>query len=278
MISVNLSVFHPSLFTSLVLLEPYIQFNETRATGHSIVMGSLNRRDIWPSRGAAAAAFRKGMKDWDPRVTERYIQHGLRELPTTLYPEESPVDPPQVTLTTTKNQESLMMLRPGHEKPEGQQIPAELSSKLVFRPEPVRVLAQLPLLRPSVLYMFGASSPISTPGLRQEKLRLTGKGIGGSGGVEKDRVASVVIDGFGHLLPFQAVEVCANTVHDWLNKQLERWRKQNAKHSREWNSVDKRDKMTIDRKLKAEVKKEDWSDGDPGEVKRAKNAVLGSKL
>lgn len=274
----NLSVFHPSLFTSLVLLEPYIQFNETRATGHSLVMSSMNHRDIWPSRAAAAAAFKKGMKDWDLRVTERYIQYGLRELPTALYPEQSPSNPDQVTLTTTKNQESLMMLCPGHEKSKGDQDSEELSSKLVFRPEPVRVLAQLPLLRPSVLYVFGAISPISTPGFQLEKLRLTGTGLGGSGSVEKNQVASVVVDGFGHLLPFQAVEVCANTVNDWLNKRLEVWRRERAKHSRDWNSLDKRDKMTIDEKLKADVKKEDWSDGDFRIVKQAKHVVLGSKM
>ena len=269
-------MFHPGLFTSLVLLEPYIQFNETRATGHSIVMSSLNRRDVWPSRAAAAAVFKRSMKDWDPRVTERYIQHGLREVPTAVLPKHSSASPPQVTLTTTKDQESLMMLRPGHEKPNKEQ--EELASKLVFRPEPVRVLSQLPLLRPSVLYMFGAISPISTPESRLEKLRLTGTGLGGSGGVEKDRVASVIVDGVGHLIPFQATGRCAAEVNDWLDKRLRIWRETNDEHHRVWNSLAKRVKMTIDGNLKAEVKKEDWSPGDPRRVERAKIAFLKSKL
>ena len=169
-----------------------------------------------------------------------------------------------------------MMLRPGHEKPNKEQ--EELASKLVFRPEPVRVLSQLPLLRPSVLYMFGAISPISTPESQLEKLRLTGTGLGGSGGVEKDRVASVIVDGVGHLLPFQAIGRCADEVNDWLDKELRIWREKNDEHCRNWNNLDKSVKMAIDRNLKAEVKKEDWSPGDPHRVERAKNVLLGSKL
>ena len=171
-----------------------------------------------------------------------------------------------------------MMIRPGHEKPNREQVPEELTSKLVFRPEPVRVLAQLPLLRPSVLYVFGSASPISTPESQLEKLRLTGTGLGGSGGVEKNRVAAVVVEGFGHLLPLQAVELCADKVNDWLNKQLRIWREAMVNNNRHWSSLDQRLKMTIDGKLKAEVKKEDWSDGDPQRVERAKHVVLGSKL
>jgi hypothetical protein len=51
-------------------------------------MMSTYRPDLWPSRKAAEAAFRKNkfFQSWDSRVLDKYIQFGLREVPTALYP------------------------------------------------------------------------------------------------------------------------------------------------------------------------------------------------
>ena len=66
---------------------------------------ATNRRDIWPSREAAAEEWSRGRmyKAWDPAVLAQYVEHGLRPTPTLLYP-----DAPEgsVTLTTTKHQEA----------------------------------------------------------------------------------------------------------------------------------------------------------------------------
>lgn len=76
---VHLSLMNPSLFHSLVLVEPYILSNSEQRAGQAFILVSLRRRDLWPSQEAAAAAFKKGLKSWDARVMDLYIQHGLSE-------------------------------------------------------------------------------------------------------------------------------------------------------------------------------------------------------
>ena len=285
--SVNLSLIHPGLFTTLVLIEPYIQAVKTLATGHNLVVGSLSRRDVWPTRAAAAAKFKKNLKDWDQRVVERYIQFGLRELPTSLYPGETSdpiaVDPKSVTLMTLKHQEALMMLRPMRKNldptialsnDEALQPQTSIYTTLMFRTEPVRVMAQLPLLRPSVFFVFGSQSPMSTHETRLEKLGTTGTGIGGSSDIPKPEIASTTLDGYGHLVPFQAVEACANAAHDWLVQALEKWRCEDKEHTEEWISNNKKYKMTLDRELRNAFMSAELSEI----MKSCETAVLRSKL
>ncbi|EAQ82891.1 hypothetical protein CHGG_11067 [Chaetomium globosum CBS 148.51] len=120
-----LALCHPRLLHSLALLDPVIT---TTHSGIGPAAASTNRRDIWDSRAAAAARFAKSpfYRAWDPRVLDLWVRHGLRALPTELYPyppgaaRTSPTattpnpnatDPP-VTLTTTKHQELFTFLRP----------------------------------------------------------------------------------------------------------------------------------------------------------------------
>ncbi|KAF2460932.1 Alpha/beta hydrolase family-domain-containing protein [Lineolata rhizophorae] len=141
---VNLSLMHPRLLETLVLIDPVFMRVWSREGSFRPAYMSSRRRDIWPSRAAAAQAFKKSpfYQAWDPRVLENWLQYGLRELPTTLYPHnpeaasprsssapraiaapttaEPTIAPPAtsapddrpVTLTTTKHQEVFTFLRP----------------------------------------------------------------------------------------------------------------------------------------------------------------------
>ncbi|KAF2761819.1 alpha/beta-hydrolase [Pseudovirgaria hyperparasitica] len=137
---VNLSLIHPRLFASLILVDPVIQKYTTAQGNYAPARASSFRRDIWPSRAAAAQAFKKSKfyTAWDSRVLDLWIQHGLRDLPTHLHPipddpaspspsQTSPLPPitteptltpqptsPPVTLTTTKHQEVFTFLRPNY--------------------------------------------------------------------------------------------------------------------------------------------------------------------
>ncbi|KAF1989385.1 alpha/beta-hydrolase [Aulographum hederae CBS 113979] len=128
---VNLSLMHPRLFTTLILVDPVIQSRVSPKGNFAPAFASARRRDRWPSRSAAKTAFLKSpfYRAWDPRVLDLWIRFGLRELPTALYPtsasalstkspapataEPTLVPPPEreVTLTTTKHQEVLTFLR-----------------------------------------------------------------------------------------------------------------------------------------------------------------------
>jgi pimeloyl-ACP methyl ester carboxylesterase len=131
-----LSLLHPRLFETIILIDPVIQRFTTFKGNYEPANASARRRDVWPSREAAAAAFKRSRfyKSWDPRVLDLWIKYGLRDLPTALIPSSesmtiydqtsSPMTPltteptltpspgPAVTLTTTKHQEVFSFLRP----------------------------------------------------------------------------------------------------------------------------------------------------------------------
>ncbi|EKM56754.1 uncharacterized protein PHACADRAFT_141668 [Phanerochaete carnosa HHB-10118-sp] len=97
--------YFPTLkFASLILVGP--------ALLHKLHPGELQpdpatpaakRRDIWPSREEALKALqsRPPFKTWDPRILELYVEHGMRELPTAVYPDKAD----GVTLKCPRKQE-----------------------------------------------------------------------------------------------------------------------------------------------------------------------------
>lgn len=221
---------HARLFTLLILIDPVISRFTGTPTSAGPAAASVNRRDSWPSREEAKRSFQRNpfYKSWDTRVLKRWVKYGLTNLPGR----------EEVTLTTTKHQEVFTYVRPSSEAYdlEGKQVVRrdlvpDLDTALnekwptypVYRPEGPRTLAALPSLRPSVLYIFGGQSEISTLELRNEKLALTGAGVGGSGGVESGRVKGVVIASSGHLVPLEVPGLCMRAAVDWIGPALEQW-------------------------------------------------------
>ncbi|KAF2199048.1 alpha/beta-hydrolase [Delitschia confertaspora ATCC 74209] len=142
----NLALIHPRLFETVILIDPVIQRMVSFTGNISPAYASAMRRDRWPSRAAATESMKKNKfyQTWDPRVLDRWLSYGLRDLPTKIYPESSaapgpepaavtveptltpsPAQPKEVTLTTTKHQEVMTFLRPNFSRPPGDQ---EISS------------------------------------------------------------------------------------------------------------------------------------------------------
>lgn len=280
---------HPRLFHTLVLLDPVIypekhqwgsESGSKRDRVDPILKLSSYRRDLWSSRQAAAESFKNLFyQTWDPRVLDRWVKHGLRELPTALYPDPQPQNVLEngnqpVTLTTTRHQEVFSFSRPNydydptHNRTINTLTHPDLNIRgpntyPFYRPEPLRVFAQLPYLRPSVLYIFGGTSYLSTPEMCQDKLDNTGIDVGGSGGVAAGRVRSICLEDYGHLLPLEAVNKCADAAADFLGMELKRWRVEEETFQVEWKQKSKLEKTTIDDRWKAEL-------GAPPAKKQAK--------
>ena len=236
---------HPRLLSTLILFDPVIQLMPVAGAPHqktNIANASTFRRDIWPSRQVAENLFRKSSfyRKWDERVFERWMKFGFRDLPTKLYPAsptESTCAPP-VTLATTKHQEVWTFLRPNFAGPDlegrlvrNQYTHVDLDPKIFeghsfYRPEPAHTLHNLPLVRPSVLYVLGGDSDMSIPEFRKQKLESTGSGVGGSGGIKEGRVKEILLEGVGHLIPMEAVARSADACAEWLGQELERWHHQ----------------------------------------------------
>ncbi|KAK5073712.1 hypothetical protein LTS08_002191 [Lithohypha guttulata] len=284
---VNVALFNPRLFTSLVLLDPVIQQRtaEIAPPGmenapSSVAKLSTFRRDIWPSRAEAAKLFAKSpfYKKWDKRVLDRWIEYGLRDCPTALHPE---AQSPQVTLTTSVANEVHTFLRPnyegyGAENPEKKinrythpDIVANMRYNYPFyRSEGPRTFARLPEVRPSVLYIFGSESDVSGDEFNNAKLKTTGVGVGGSGGQAEGRVKGVTLEGVGHLIAMEAVERTAAETSNWIESEVERWRREEEDWQRNWKTKSLREKQDVDEKWKAMM------GGDPRAKKRQKDTKL----
>ena len=268
MFSVLLSLMHPRLFTSLILIEPVIVPDTFTGYGPLLSKLSLKRRDTWPSRSVAITAARKTHKRWDVRVLERWALHGYRSLPTALFLQNSSknaqtLQDGPVTLTSTKHQEVMQYVRPnfaGH-KPHGQEDPtAGPSHEPLFQPdiigpltktvpfyrsEPVLAWKMLDYLRPSVLYVLGGQSPISKPEIRNELLHRTGAGIGGSGGLKNAKAQQTLIEGSGHQVPLEEVGRTASAISTWMGPVVHRWREDEMRVAKGWSDRPTKDRLTV---------------------------------
>jgi pimeloyl-ACP methyl ester carboxylesterase len=277
---INLSLMHPRLLETLVLIDPVIVPLAQVKGDWAIAAASAVRRDRWPSRKVAEQSFKKSKfyQTWDPRVLERWIQYGLRELPTKLYPDAQPkpaatgsavtleptitpnvaanVNEKEVTLTTTKHQEVFSFTRfyqpaqpgdpPEHKlHPEVSIYKSYASPAPFYRPEPHITFNNLPYLRPTVLYVFGEHSDMSTPILRKGKVDATGIGGGGSGGAAAGKVAEVLIKDTGHLIAMEKVEETAMIGAEWIGKRLREWEQDEAALKKYWDSLPERQKYTL---------------------------------
>ncbi|KAJ9323861.1 hypothetical protein DTO027B5_7664 [Paecilomyces variotii] len=274
----KLSLLHPRLLHSVILLDPVIYRQSTYDGTRSFHKAGKNvpittklstyRRDIWPSREAAAESFKNSpfYKAWDPRVLDRWIKYGLRELPTAIHPlDETAKNKGEkpVTLTTTLHQEVFTFSRPNYDFNPSQNTPINkfthpdfdpsLDSYPFYRPEGPLIFSQIQHLRPSVLYISAGKSDLSTPDLRADKLAVTGTGVGGSGGAPAGRVQELFLEDRGHLLAQEVPNECADAAASWFGKELQRFREEEEAFRAQWSRKSKVEKMTIDEEWKKHI-------------------------
>ena len=213
---------------------------------------STNRRDIWPSRSVAAEKFRssKFYQQWDPRVLEKWIQYGLRDLPTEQYPDLPPgatKDDPPVTLSTTVAQEVYFYLRAYYRDPRLLQNEEDVLPDLdppFDMPEGRQLYERLPEIKPSVLFVFGGKSEASPSAARKDKMERTGVGYGGNGGQIRGRVQEVVLD-CGHLVGMEKPTECAESTAAFLDKELERWEVRERQRDEAWSKLERRARVDV---------------------------------
>jgi len=259
---VNLSLVHPRLFTSLILLEPMILRNDVPEVW-SPVIASLKRRDSWPSLSSARASFQKSpfYKSWDPRALEAWIEHGL--CPTTPQENNNNGDDYAVTLRTSKHQELFSFMRPiPTSKPPTHLTYPDLNfsddkfrTQPFYRPEPSETFSRLPSLRPPTLYILGATSPMSKISDRRDRLDVTGTGLGGSGGKDAGQVEEVVLQ-TGHLVPMEDVKGVVEHSTRWIIDKIRQWKKETALISTAVQSISREDRVVINDETKKDVN--DW--------------------
>ncbi|KAF7594572.1 hypothetical protein BBP40_008839 [Aspergillus hancockii] len=257
----HLALLHPSLLQAFVMIDPVIQ---TENPSKIYAPASTYRRDIWPTKEDAIQRFHnnKVYQKWDPRVLQNYVEYGLRDLPTEIYPERAEFGPKAMALTTTKAQEVFTFLRPTYEGGRVDVVPGEWQREMhpddleenypFYRPEPAHIFRRLDELKPSVLYVFGETSELSSPASRQAKVNITGTGVGGNGGTSRGRVKEVTLP-TGHLVPMERVMDCANAIAAFSDAELSRWDIQRQQYLEKWHSKPRSTKITIDDEWKQNI-------------------------
>ncbi|KAI0157298.1 prolyl aminopeptidase-like protein [Xylariaceae sp. FL1272] len=193
----QLSLTHPSLFTTLVLLEPSISTLERNASVISVSQLLAVRRDVWPSRDAAGKSIR-GSRLYSSLTYFRPLYPHIRA-DGTLDRSGAP-DYDQATLGSPRQNDPFPL----------------------YRGEATMVFNQLPHVRPSVFWVFGSESGVNKHGrLRTKMVRSCGSSTGGSGGVVADRGAETSLNGYGHLLPMEAPSLCAEHTVKWIERELQ---------------------------------------------------------
>lgn len=270
----NLALLHPRLFESLILIDPVIQGKVSLTGNVSPAFASAKRRERWPSRADALKSFQKSKfyQSWDPRVLDRWVQYGLRDVPTKLFPDAKA---PEVTLTTTKHQEVMTFLRPNFAARPGDTEPSSAEYTLsnpnvnrrthaditphadiqspFYRGESTIVFNQLGSIKPSVFYIFGSLSFLTDDAIIEEKLAKTGSGVGGSGGRAEGRVAQVMVQDAGHLIPMEKVEESAEHIGKWVQKEMVRYREWERKTEEEWEGKKGLERSTLSERFVGEL-------------------------
>jgi hypothetical protein len=72
-----LSLGHPMLFSTLVLIDPIFAAGAIQAIGPGMTNMTLRRKTEWPLRQTAEKAFAKAFKMWDRRALENFNKYAL---------------------------------------------------------------------------------------------------------------------------------------------------------------------------------------------------------
>ncbi|KAL3461222.1 alpha/beta-hydrolase [Aspergillus heterothallicus] len=253
-----LSLLHPRLLSSLILMEPVMEKDVRMAKGPIFVKLSLGRKDTWPSREQAATYFRKQYKKWDPRVVDLWLQHGLRDIDDSS--SSSSGENSGVTLLTSRSQEVTVYLRPNFTGRKPLSPDSDVEHDATFHPdvigpenaiapfyrlEPVLLWKMLKHIRPPVLYLFGERSPVSQPERQEEKIQRTGSGISGSGGYKRGLVRGVSVPGAGHHLPFEEVSRVSQETVSWLKGEMERWKREEERVRKGWQELSQEQRTSV---------------------------------
>ena len=249
---INLSLMHPRLFTSLILIEPVLQKTPNGAA-YAASYWIERKRDKWPSRDSAIAYDRRHPlhKTWDNRVFDIWKHVGYRDISEadkTTSHDALPSNSGGVTLVTGKDAELATFARSCHPKSIGSALSSFTPNWLehpelmgfdqltnpVYRPEAVATLAKLHCLRPNCLLVTTHGSPywIASQEGRAEFIKTAGTGIGGSGGSSADNVKNIIISG-GHFSPFVNPNGVAAAACPWIAGEIGRWHAQDLVEARE---------------------------------------------
>lgn len=232
---VQLSKLHPRLFHSVSFLDGWFAHKWEPSDPKSFWKRATNKRGRFDDKAAACKQYEQTpvLKQWDKRVVQKYKQHGFRNTPTVLHPEQQ-TDQQQVASLTPGPMELHTQSRVTVDANIDQndrffrlQYP-DFRDNLkyqwpYYQSAPYAAGEYLPHLRPRAIFLYGKKGSISRPEWQKDNLELTGTSHGGSGGAKLGCVQADVVAG-GHFFPFENPVGTAQKLSAWLTQEGEVWK------------------------------------------------------
>lgn len=250
-----MSNWHPTLFHSLAFIEPGIDPLYGMGTSVGWCHAILQFKDVYSTREEAETQLIRlhNAKGWERSVSERFREYGLYE--------RNGENGEKWAMTTPKDQLLALLGRinpTGVARGPGGMADVTLADRVAvpdadaerwewgpfYRPELKKAWDMLPNMRPWALYIGGNKSPVfGAVNAREERLRLTGIGAGGNGGVKLGAVKQIVLEDGEHTMTFDwNMYKVADHVADFLATESKRWAEGPQKRRDEWlqKSVEER--------------------------------------
>lgn len=214
---VSLSLMHPSLFTSLVLIEPIIIRNGLEGGIEKLALAAIKRSWGWKTRGEAEAYFQKVWKNWDMRVRVRWVTSALVSC-----------DVDKVEGGTELAWTRLQELDSYMDSPELRAVADGVSleggkGSVAWTPYPPQIWERVRDDAVHVLFVCGSESAQHGESVRHHWRDFTGTNekFWSSGFTRKVQVLEM--KDLGHLAPFEAPDRCAEAVATRLDVEMKDW-------------------------------------------------------
>jgi len=230
-----LSLAHPTLFSTMILLDPIIAPAEMVSMGLMLARTTLRRRIEWPSRLAAEKAFKVGFAAWDSRVLEKFLDYAL--YPYRSAQPRNAAESQPVRLVTGRFQELMSFIRPDFV------YTGDMNSKEIAWVEETFLSHKIIDLVPcTTLYICGEKSVSAGPEIRKDWLARTGTGAHMGRRGRKRRVEEVIVPGAGHFVPMENPRACAEAAAKWIDEDAKRWEAEEKSMKETWRSLSKDEK------------------------------------
>jgi pimeloyl-ACP methyl ester carboxylesterase len=223
-----LSIAHPTLFSSLVLLDPIIAPDEMIKVGLLLAKNSLHRQVEWPSREEAEKSMKKAFRTWDSRVLEKFNQYALFPPPI----EGNGTSSQATRLTTGRFQELVGFVRPTFI------YDGDIENENVTWVTEVFMAHKLiPYAPCNTLFICGEKSVSAGPEIRKDWLARSGTGVQGRIRRHERRVEEAVIPRRGHFVPLEAPRACAEAAARWIDEETKKWEAEEESGRRNWSML-----------------------------------------
>jgi len=246
---IQLSLIHPTLFTSLILLDPVLVSNPADGNAFALPAFTLKRPQILPSRDIARIGFSNAFKRWDPRVLDLFMEYGLRD-------RKNNDGKGEVEMIVGRYPELSGYIRTPHMQGRDESTLSKDMDDIEWTRQIIRVYASMKTIAPSTLILAGGNSVTSRKEVREDWEKNYGSNDDFRNPGQRRNVVVDVIENGSHFFPFDDPKDVASRTGKWIESMVDE------------NSVFAKEKKSVRewRALKFE-EKEQYIEGWMGEQK-----------